>query len=78
MEPGLLQLDNTEGPTQIVTGTGGKEQLVGRAIVGRTSAELNSPELVDGDGLIVGIFDLAHNLAIFQIKGIDGSSVGIV
>src|SRR5580658_1216741 len=75
---GLIQIDHTKRPCQIVVWTGGEEELVGPAVACRASAELNPPELVDGDILAVGVFNRAHELSGFEIKCVDGARVRIV
>src|SRR6202051_3757944 len=49
----LLRTDYTKRPSQIIVRPGGEEELVGPAVVCRSSAEFNPPELVDNDVLAV-------------------------
>jgi len=59
----LLHVDSAEGPGQIAVRAGGKEQLVGVAVLRRTPAERNPPNLADLDGLAGYVFDRAHPLS---------------
>jgi len=74
----LLHPNHTERPSQITVWTGGKEELIRPAVVCRSSAELNSPKLVDDDILAVRVPDRADILAGDKVKGIDGAVVRVV
>src|ERR1019366_799718 len=74
----LLQTNHTKRSSQIVVRTGGEEELVGAAVVCRTSAEFNSPQLVDADRLAIGVLQRAYKLAGDGIEGVDGAGVGVV
>lgn len=74
----LLHRNHTKRSSQIIVWTGGKEELIRPAVVCRSSAEFNPPELVDDDILAVCVPDRAHKLAGDEIKGVDSAVVGIV
>src|ERR1019366_1208147 len=74
----LLQPNHTQRPSQIVVRTGGEEELVCPAVVCRSSAELNPPELVDDDVQAVRVPDRAYKLAGDEIEGVDGAVVRVV
>src|SRR5713101_455804 len=74
----LLLTYYTKRPSQIVVRTRGEKELVGPAVVRRSSTEFNPPELVDDAVLAVRVPDRADKLAIEEIKGIDGAVVGVV
>src|SRR5437660_4529969 len=74
----LLLTYYTKRPSQITVRTGGEEELVGPAVVCRSSAEFNPPELVDDDVLAVRVPDRAHKLATKETKCVDGAVVSVV
>src|SRR6267143_4256579 len=58
----LLRAYYTKRPSQIIVRTGGEEELVGPAVVCRSSTEFNPPQLVDDDVLAVRVPDHAQKL----------------
>src|SRR6266852_4295974 len=61
----------------VVVRTGGKEQLVGLAAPAAV-AELDGPDLVDDDGLAVGIAQCAEESAGNRIEGVDAAVGNVV
>ena len=74
----LLGYNLPEFSSQIVAGTGGKEQRIRRTIGSSAAAEINGPELVDVNDLASCVLNGAHEGARIGIKRVNGAGVGVV
>ena len=74
----LLEFDHTEQSSEITVGPGGEEKLVDGAVLAESVAKFNSPELVDVDYLVIGVFQGADELAGYGVESVDGAAVGVV
>ena len=74
----LLECNHAERPRLIVVRTSGEEKFVGGTVASRAAAELNPPELVDGDVFTVCIFDRPDELTVLNIESVDGAAVRVV
>src|SRR5450631_1501064 len=78
LEPLFFKLNLAKSASQVVSGAGGKEELVFSAAVGIASAELDAPELIDVDGFAVRVFDRPDKLSTPNVVSVDGAAIGIV
>src|SRR5208282_2819649 len=74
----LLAADYAKDTVEILSGSGGVEELVGIAVVGRTATELDSPEPVGENEFVFGIQDCSNPLAGRRIVAVDASGGGVV
>src|SRR5580700_10798561 len=73
-----LVFDDPKSTRQIVVRTSCKKQLIRVSILGISSAEFDSPQLIDANWLPVEVLQRAHKLPGLDVEGINFSTVGVV
>ena len=74
----FLEGNHTKESYEIVVGTGGEEQLVGRPIRPSSVTKFNSPELIDVNYFIVGVLQCTDELTGDGVECIDGPAVCVI
>src|SRR5208282_2811411 len=77
-EEQLLKVDDAEYAIGIILRAGGVEELVRVAVAGRSTAELDAPELVDHDVFVGGVFHGSHERAGGGVEAINRASIGVI
>lgn len=70
--------DGAEEAGEVVVGASGEEESVFGAVNAEAIAEINSPKLINDDGMAQGVFDGADEVSGDGVEGVDGAAVSVI